>query len=268
MSDGIVTTGTILDKIITHTRKVILTAEASRPLEDLKAACESAPTTRNFVDALQREHVALSAEVKHASPSRGILIDPFDPVEIATMYAENGAAAISVLTDKEFFKGHLDYLKQIRAAVDVPLLRKDFTISSYQLYEARLAGADAVLLIVATLDDALLADLYALASELGLAALVEVHDESEMERAIQLNARLIGINNRDLRDFSVDLATSARLSELVPAGAVLVGESGIKSADDVRSLGAVHAILVGETVVTAPNRAAKLRELTTVERKA
>jgi indole-3-glycerol phosphate synthase len=172
------------------------------------------------------------------------------------------------LTDEEFFKGHLDYLKQIRAAVEIPLLRKDFTIDPYQIYEARDAGADAILLIVATLDDALLADLYALAAELGLAALVEVHDEAEMERAIKLNAKLIGINNRDLRDFSVDLATSARLSEHVPAGAVLVGESGIKTAEDVRALGAVQAILVGETVVTAADRVAKLRELTTVKRKA
>jgi indole-3-glycerol phosphate synthase len=268
MSDGVVTTGTILDKIIAHSREVVRVAEASRPLNDLKAACQSAPATRNFVDALTREHVALIAEVKHASPSRGILIDPFDPVDIATMYAENGAAAISILTDEEFFKGHLDYLKQIRAAVEIPLLRKDFTIDPYQIYEARDAGADAILLIVATLDDALLADLYALAAELGLAALVEVHDEAEMERAIKLNAKLIGINNRDLRDFSVDLATSARLSEHVPAGAVLVGESGIKTAEDVRALGAVQAILVGETVVTAADRVAKLRELTTVKRKA
>jgi indole-3-glycerol phosphate synthase len=268
MSDGVVTTGTILDKIIAHTREVVRAAEDSRPLEELRAACQSAPATRNFAAALQREHVALIAEVKHASPSRGILIDPFDPVAIATMFAENGAAAISVLTDEGFFKGHLDYLKQIRAAVDIPLLRKDFTISPYQIYEARLAGADAVLLIVATLDDALLADLHALASELGLAALVEVHDEAEMERAIKLNAQLIGINNRDLRDFSVDLATSARLSEYIPTGAVLVGESGIKTAEDVRSLGRVHAILVGETVVTAADRVATLRELTSVKRKA
>jgi indole-3-glycerol phosphate synthase len=268
MSDGVVTTGTILDKIIDHTREVVRVAEVSHPLNDLKAACQSAPATRNFVDALTREHVALIAEVKHASTSRGILIDPFDPVAIATMYAENGAAAISILTDEEFFKGHLDYLKQIRAAVEIPLLRKDFTIDPYQIYEARDAGADAILLIVATLDDALLADLYALAAELGLAALVEVHDEAEMERAIKLNAKLIGINNRDLRDFSVDLATSARLSEHVPAGAVLVGESGIKTAEDVRALGAVQAILVGETVVTAADRVAKLRELTTVKRKA
>jgi indole-3-glycerol phosphate synthase len=266
MSDGVVTTGTILDKIIAHTRDVVSAAMVSRPLDDLRAACQSAPPTRNFVDALQRKNVALIAEVKHASPSRGILIDPFDPVAIATMYAENGAAAISVLTDEEFFKGHLDYLKAIRAAVDIPLLRKDFTISPYQIYEARLAGADAILLIVATLDDALLADLHALATELGLAALVEVHDAHEMERAIKLNANLIGINNRDLRDFTVDLGASARLAEHVPPGAVLVGESGVKTAEDVRSLGAVHAILVGETVVTAADRISKLRELTTVKR--
>ena len=264
MSDGIVTTGTILDKIIAHTREVVRAAEASRPRNTLEAA----HTPRDFIAALQREHVALIAEVKHASPSRGILIAPFDPVAIARMYAENGAAAISVLTDEEFFKGHLDDLSQIRAAVDLPLLRKDFTINPYQVYEARAGGADAVLLIVAALDDALLADLHALASELGLAALVEVHDESELERALKINPRLIGINNRDLRDFSVDLGTTARLSERVPTGAVLVGESGIKSADDVRALGRVHAILVGETVVTAPDRVAKLRELSTVEREA
>jgi indole-3-glycerol phosphate synthase len=262
MSDGIVTTGTILDKIIAHTREVVRAAEAARPQNSLEAA----HTPRDFVAALKREHVALIAEVKHASPSRGILIDPFDPVAIARMYAENGAAAISVLTDEEFFKGHLDYLSQIRAAVDVPLLRKDFTISPYQIYEARAAGADAILLIVAALDDSLLADLHALALELGLAALVEVHDESELERALKINPPLIGINNRDLRDFSVDLGLCARLSERVPAGAVLVGESGIKTADDVKTLGRVHASLVGETVVTAADRTAKLRELSTVER--
>jgi len=262
----IIKTDTILDKIIAHKQGEVAAAKAQTPLAALQAACTSAPAPRPFLNALQQQHVALIAEVKRASPSKGVLIDPFDPVAIARMYAEGGAAAISVLTDEHFFQGHLDYLRQIRAAVDLPLLRKEFIIDPYQVYEARAAGADAILLIVAVLEDSLLADLHALAGELGMAALVEVHDEAELERALNLPAPLIGVNNRDLRDFSLDLATTRRLGALVPTGTVLVGESGIKSAADVRALGAVHAILVGETVVTAPNRAAALRELTQVER--
>jgi indole-3-glycerol phosphate synthase len=264
--NGIIQTDTILDKIIAHKRGEVATAEATRPLSAVKSACEDTPAPRDFLGALQKDRVALIAEVKHASPSKGVLIDPFYPVEIATLYAENGASAISVLTDEKFFQGHLRYLEEIRAAVDLPLLRKEFTISPYQIYEARAAGADAILLIVAVLEDELLADLHTLALDVGLAALVEVHDEAELERALNINPPLIGVNNRDLRDFSLDLALTRHLSDLVPAETVLVGESGIKTADDVRALGAVHAILVGETIITAADRLGKLHELSSIQR--
>ncbi len=160
--------------------------------------------------------VALIAEVKHASPSKGVLIENFDPVALGTTYAANGAAAISVLTDQQFFGGSLAYLTQVRAAVDIPVLRKDFIIDPYQVYEARAANADAVLLIVAALADAQLADLHALVAELGMAALVEVHNEAELERALQINPRLIGVNNRDLKTFHEDLGTTGRIAALIP----------------------------------------------------
>lgn len=265
---SIIKTETILDKIIAHKRQEVRVAEERYPLPEVRAACESAPKARDFLRALQKETVALIAEVKHASPSKGILIDPFDPVGIAVMYAQNGASALSVLTDEKYFQGHLDDLRRIRAAVDLPLLRKEFVISPYQLYEARAVGADAVLLIAAVLEDSLLRDLQALAHELGMAALVEVHDEAELERALRINAPLIGINNRDLRDFSVDLNTTRRLAMLAPKDTVLVSESGIRTADDVRALGSVDAILVGETVMTAKDRIAALRELSSVARRA
>src|SRR5688572_6970976 len=185
MSGGIVTTGTILDRIIAHKRQEVDAAEKRISLAEVQAASAETSPARDFIGALQQsENVALIAEVKHASPSKGVLIQDFDPVAIAQFYATQGAAAISVLTDEKFFQGHLDYLKTIRAQVDVPLLRKEFIISLYQVYEARAAGADAVLLIVAALEDNLLAELHDLIVELGMAALVEVHNEQEMERAL------------------------------------------------------------------------------------
>lgn len=268
MSSGIVTTGTILDKIIEHKRGEIGVAEARRSLNELKAACKNAPAPRDFIGALHKPTVALIAEIKHASPSKGVLIDPFDPVALATFYAQHGAAAISVLTDEKFFQGHLDDLIAVRAVVDIPIIRKEFIISPYQIYEARAAGADAILLIVGALEDHLLAELHALATELGLAALVEVHDAPEMERALHLNAPLIGVNNRDLRDFSMDLGTTSRLAKLIPTGAniTLVGESGIRTPADVQALGAVQAILVGETIVTATERVVIMQALSRVQR--
>lgn len=266
MSAGVVQTDTILDQIIAHKWTEIEAAQAHLPLVEVRQLAAAAAPPLDFLGALQKENVTLIAEVKHASPSKGVLIDPFDPVEIATFYAHHCAAAISVLTDEKFFRGHLDYLRQIRNAVQIPLLRKEFIVSPYQIYEGRAAGADAILLIVGALEDSLLADLHALALEQDMAALVEVHDEAELERALQLQAPLIGVNNRDLRDFSVDLGTTARLAKLVPPGTVLVGESGIKTARDVAALGGVHAILVGETVITAPDRAAAMQELTSIRR--
>jgi len=266
MNDGVIRTDTILDKIIAHKRDEVAAAQRAIPESELRAGLATVAPALDFLAALQRDHVALIAEVKHASPSKGVLIDPFHPVEIAEFYAKGGAAALSVLTDEQFFQGHLDYLKQIRQAVNLPLLRKEFMISAYQVYEARAAGADAILLIVAALEDALLKDLHTLGHELGLTVLVEVHNEQELERALAINAPLIGVNNRNLHDFSVDLGTTPRLTKLMPPDVITVGESGIKTAEDVQLLGAVHAILVGETVVTASDRAAKLQELTTIQR--
>lgn len=264
---GIIKTDTIMDKIMAAKREQVAAAQGASPPALMREAAEAAAPPRDFRTALsQSAHVALIAEVKRASPSKGVMIDPFEPVALAEMYQAGGAAAISILTDEPFFGGHLDHLKAIRAAVDLPLLRKEFIIDPYQVYEARAAGADAVLLIVAALEDGLLAELHSLIESLGMAALVEVHDEAELERALKIKPRLIGVNNRDLRDFSMNLNTTRRLAGLVPPEVILVGESGIKTADDVRALGAVHAILVGETVVMAADRAAKLHELTHVER--
>lgn len=207
--------------------------------------------------------VTLIAEVKCASPSRGLLSPDFDPLKLAATYATNGAAAISVLTDERYFKGHLDYLRQIRQAQAIPLLRKDFICDPYQVYEARAAGADALLLIAAELVLSQLADLQALTHSLGMAALVEVHNLPELETALQSGARLIGINNRNLHTFQVSLETSQELRPLIPAEICVVAESGIHSAADVARLAGINvqAVLVGEALVTAADTAAKVREL-------
>ncbi|MEO0565682.1 MAG: indole-3-glycerol phosphate synthase TrpC, partial [Chloroflexota bacterium] len=190
------------------------------------------------------------------------------PVHLARTYAANGAAMLSVLTDEQFFKGHLDYLREIRAAVKIPLLRKEFVVDTYQVYEARAAGADAVLLIVAALDDAQLADLHALIIQLGMTPLVEVHNEAELERALKLNPMLIGVNNRDLKTFDVDLETTGRLAQLVPDNVTLVAESGMKSTVDVHHMGTLgaHAVLIGEGLVTAPDIGAAVRSFSSQER--
>ncbi len=264
MTAGILTsTGTYLDKIIANTLIEV---------EDHKhAAPDLTPypgVPRNFTAALQRETVALIAEVKHASPSKGVLIDPFDPVGLATVYAANGAAALSVLTDQKFFQGSLNDLRAVRAAVELPILRKDFVIDEFQIKEARAAGADAVLLIVGVLDDVLLADLYAMVTAADLTALLEVHDESEVERALKLSPQLIGINNRDLRTFKTDLGTTQRLARHVPPEVTLVSESGIHSAADVAAMAeaGARAVLVGESLIVAADRAAKVCELAGVRR--
>ncbi|NDJ86507.1 MAG: indole-3-glycerol phosphate synthase TrpC, partial [Chloroflexi bacterium] len=209
MRPGITSTGTILDRIVQQKIVEITAAESRMPLGALKEAIMQAPTVQDFAGALRRDHIALIAEVKKASPSKGIFLEDFDPVGIASEYEQHGAAAISVLTDERFFQGHLDYLRHVRTQVSIPVLRKDFLIDPYQVYEARAAGADAVLLIVACLEDPVLHDLHALVLELGMAALVEVHNEAEMQRALAVpGIGVIGINNRDLHDFSVDLQTA------------------------------------------------------------
>jgi indole-3-glycerol phosphate synthase len=265
-----VETGTILDNILANTVQEVAERQKARPLAQVREAARSAPPARDFANALRRETVALIAEVKHASPSKGVLIEDFDPLRLGTTYAEHGAAAISVLTDARFFQGHLDDLTRVRGAVDIPILRKDFIVDPYQIYEARAAGADAILLIAAALGDAQLADLHALAHEVGLAALVEVHNEAELARAAAIGAPLLGVNNRDLKTFTVDLGTTARLASLAPEGATLVAESGVRDAADVRRMGALgaHAVLVGEALVKSGDLARAVRAFSSQPREA
>jgi indole-3-glycerol phosphate synthase len=231
----------------------------------MRQAAENAPAVRPFGIALTGARVGLIAEVKKASPSRGLLRSDFDPVRLATEYRDGGAAAISVLTDEKHFRGSLSDLRSVRDALPdgPPLLRKDFLFEEYQLHEARYYGADAVLLITAILETSGLRSLIALAASLAMDALVEAHDEHELERAVAAGAKIIGINNRDLRTFHVDLATTERLAPLVPPGTTIVAESGIVTREDVRRLEmcGVHAVLIGEALVTAPDPGAKIREL-------
>ena len=219
---------------------------------------------RPFRAALQRgSEVAVVAEVKKASPSAGIIAPDFNPLSQAREYARGGAHALSVLTDEKYFGGHLSYLRQIREQVDLPLLRKDFILHELQVYESVVAGADAILLIVAGLDEASLLKLYNLAKTCQLDVLVEVHNLTEMERALEIGADMIGINNRNLKTFEVDLAITETLAEEIPAETVAISESGIKTADDVRRVRAcgINAVLVGETLMRAKNVPEKLAEL-------
>ena len=228
----------VLDRIVADKRDEIAAAKAATPLAEMRQAAENAPAVRPFGVALTGARVGLIAEVKKASPSRGVLRTDFDPVRLATDYRDAGAAAISVLTDEKHFQGSLDHLRSVRNALPdgPPLLRKDFLFDEYQLYEARCSGADAVLLITAILETSVLRSLIDLAVSLGIDALVEVHDDRELERAVAAGAKIIGINNRDLRTFEVDLATTERLAPLAPPGTTIVAESGIFTREDVRRL--------------------------------
>lgn len=256
-----VKTDTILDKILAKKVEEVRERQGRAPLNQMMGAARRACTPRDFAAALVKPHVALIAEVKQASPSKGVLTDDFDAVRLATTYEANGASAISVLTDETFFRGHLDDLTNVRGRTRLPVLRKDFIIDPYQVFEARSADADAVLLIVAALDDTQLAELHATITELDMAALVEVHNEAELERALKIGATLIGVNNRDLKTFDVDLNTTARLADGLPDEVVLVAESGIKSGADVVRMGELgaRAVLVGEGLVTAPDIPAAVR---------
>ncbi len=258
-------TDTVLDRIVADKREELAAAQRRVPFAELKARLPQAPPLRPFTEALRGDTVRLIAEVKKASPSRGLLREQFDPVALARSYAEAGAAAVSVLTDEKHFQGSLDHLGSVRAVLPEgpPLLRKDFLFDHYQLYEARVHGADAVLLIAAVLNSALLAQLIGLAQALDMAALVEVHDELELERALMASATLVGVNNRDLRTFEVDLATTERLRPLIPPEVTVVAESGILTRADVERLQTldVHAVLIGEALVTSPDPAAKIRDL-------
>ena len=257
----------ILDKIVDEKRREVAKLPARLiAAGDLRDALLEHGERRDFIAALKSPRhgdIALIAEVKKASPSAGVICKDFDPVRIAEEFEAAGASCLSVLTDEKFFQGSLDYLRQIRAAVKLPLLRKDFIIDERQILEAVEWGADAILLIVAILADEQLAKFHSLATEAGLAVLVEVHDEAELERALKIGAQLIGVNNRDLKTFKVDLATTEKLAKKIPAETILVAESGIHSRADVERLKkcGAKAVLVGESLMRGGGIQRKVREL-------
>jgi indole-3-glycerol phosphate synthase len=255
---------TVLDRIVAYKPAEIAAARARVSEAELERRIAALPPARDFRAALEQgNEVRLIAEVKKASPSAGVLRADFDPVAIARIYEQHGAACISVLTDEPSFQGHLSYLERIRAAVAVPLLRKDFLIDRYQLLEARAAGADAVLLIAEILDDAKLRYLLREAHALGLQALVELYDRANLPRVLDAGARLVGVNNRDLRTFVVRLEHTLELAALMPKNVCLVSESGIRTRADLELLrcDGVRAALIGETFMRAPDIGAKVDEL-------
>jgi indole-3-glycerol phosphate synthase len=255
---------TILDRIVAQKRIEVEAARRRAPAEELSQRLVDAPPVRDFAAALLREPgIGIIAEVKKASPSAGVLREDFDPVAIARAYEAGGASALSVLTDEPFFQGSLAYLTAIRQAVDVPILRKDFVIDVYQVLEARIAGADAVLLIAEILDDRQLPILIAAIHSARMQALVEVYEPANLTRVLETDAVLVGVNNRDLRTFHTDLEHTIRLAPQVPERCVLVSESGIRTADDIARLrrAGVRAVLIGETFMRSGDVGAKLREL-------
>jgi indole-3-glycerol phosphate synthase len=258
----------ILKKIVAHKQDEVATAKASSPIGELAVRIgdlEDVPRgfERHLREAAASDWTAIIAEVKKGSPSKGIIREDFDPLEIAEIYQNNGATCLSVLTDEHFFMGHLRFLALIREAVSLPLLRKDFICDPYQIYEARAAGADAILLIAAMLDLNQLRDFHALARELQLDILLEVHDEAEMEQALKTDCTLIGVNNRNLRTFVTDLGTTGRLARMLPPDRLLVSESGIHQRADIDRLAAdgARAYLIGESMMREADIGLKLREL-------
>lgn len=257
----------ILDKIVAVKQQEVAAAMKRKSFETMRADAESRVLTRDFVGAMRNSiangQAAVIAEVKKASPSKGLLRQDFIAADIAQSYAEHGAACLSVLTDVSFFQGSADYLKQARASCQLPVLRKDFMVQPYQIYESRAMGADCVLLIAACLDDTQLRDFEAIAMGLDMAVLVEVHDEKECERALRLKTPLVGVNNRNLQTFEVSLNTTLRMCDQIPADRLLVTESGIQTRDDVLRMAAagVHAFLVGEAFMRAPDPGVALAAL-------
>ena len=257
----------ILQKIVTVKREEIAAGLKKKSLAAMREDAESRVLTRDFEGALRAQiaagHAAVIAEVKKASPSKGVLRADFVPADIAQSYAEHGAACLSVLTDQQFFQGCNDYLKQARASCPLPVLRKDFMVDPYQVFEARAIGADCILLIAACLSDAQMAELESVALHLGMAVLVEVHDRDELQRALKLKTPLLGINNRNLRTFEVTLETTLGMRSDVPADKLLITESGILKRSDVQTLreAGVHAFLVGEAFMRADDPGAALAEL-------
>ncbi len=261
----------ILNKIVAVKREEVAAAQKKMPLAAMRADAESRVLTRDFEGALRakiaRGQAAVIAEIKKASPSKGVIRENFIPADIAQSYADGdgqvSAACLSVLTDRQFFQGQPDYLKQARASCQLPVLRKDFMVDPYQIYESRAMGADAILLIAACLEDAQMAELEAIARSLDMAVLVEVHDRAELDRALKLKTPLVGINNRNLRTFEVSISTTIDLKQHVPADRLLVGESGILKPDDVKTLrdAGVNAFLVGEAFMRADDPGLALAKL-------
>jgi indole-3-glycerol phosphate synthase len=254
----------VLSEIVAQKHKEIAAAKCERPFDLLAGSLHSAPPVRDFVGALRASGgMGLIAEVKKASPSAGVMQANFDPVATARAYAAHGAHCISVLTDEKFFQGRLDYLRAVRASVAVPVLRKDFLLDRYQVLEARVAGADCVLLIAECLDTAVLQDLYGYALELGMSALVEIYEPGNLDRVLDLRPALLGVNNRNLKTFVTDLGHTIGLAKRVPDSTLLISESGIRNRADVARLqsAGVRGILVGETLMRSPDVASTIREL-------
>lgn len=256
----------ILDEIVATTRRELEQTKRTMPFEELQKLVGEQSPPRDLAASLHGEGIKLIAEVKKASPSRGVIRADFNPVDIARIYAENGASAISVLTETRYFLGRLNYMGDIKRSLGSycpPLLRKDFIIDPYQIYQSRAYGADGLLLIAAILKPQELTFLLKLSHELGMSCLVEVHNEAEVEVALKSNAGVIGINNRDLTTFKVDLATTQRLRPLIPSDRIVVSESGIKDRKDIEMLKnwGVNAVLIGEAFMSAPDIAAKIKEL-------
>jgi indole-3-glycerol phosphate synthase len=256
----------ILDKIVQNSRRELEARKRIMPLGKMRQFADEQDSPLDMVSALRGDRIRLIAEVKKASPSRGVICSNFNPVNVAKIYSAHGAAAISVLTETEYFQGSLEYLKQIESAlgnVRPPLLRKDFIFDPYQIYESKVYGADALLLIVAILTPEQLGELLKLSHDIGLSCLVETHNENELEIALKSGARIIGINNRNLQTFSVDITTTQRLRHLIPADTIVVSESGIKTRSDIENMRVwgVNAVLVGETLMASSDIAAKMKEL-------
>ena len=253
----------ILDKIVAAKKEEVAHLKYSEPVSELKRVICDLPPTREFRKALSGSNCSIIAEVKRSSPSSGRIREEFDPLKIASIYEKNGAVAISVLTDRKFFVGDKAYLSAIKEIVDVPLLRKDFIIDSYQIWETRVLGGDAILLIVRLLRDEQLTEYIQIAAQLGLDSLVEVHTREELERAIAVGADIVGINNRNLETFSTDLKTTLELASSIREESIIVSKSGINTREDIDVLmkAGIHSFLVGETLMRADDIGLKLKEL-------
>jgi indole-3-glycerol phosphate synthase len=257
----------ILDKIISVKKEEVAHLKQNMPLQELKAVLRDLPPVRDFRKAISGKKCAIIAEVKRRSPSRGIIRKDFDPIKIASIYERNGAAAVSVLTDKQFFGGDEKYPGDIKKNVRLPLLRKDFIIDTYQIYETRSLGGDALLLIACLLEEEQLREYIYLTESLGLSALVEIHSRGELDKALTAGAYIIGINNRDLKTFSTDLKTSLDIAPHIPTDRIVISESGIHTRRDIEALikAGIRAFLIGESLMLSNNIGKKLRELLSIE---